>query len=284
MKRLTILFLILGVVLIAGVYSNEIRRFLATDLSQISSSSLPGLGEVVNRILTPPPLEGPRSQTGAILTHGGVFLYTNNAREEHGLPGMQENTQLRNAAQLKLRDMFSRGYFAHNAPDGSMGVGELADGVGYEYILVGENLALGNFASDQDLVQGWMDSPGHRANILHARYTEIGIAVGQGTYQGRVTWLAVQVFGLPASACPEPSELLKEEIERNEKLLQETEVILEKFKKDLESSPQGKEYNRKVREHNELVEYYNKLILETRAHVEEYNRQIDKLNSCIQGS
>jgi uncharacterized protein YkwD len=52
----------------------------------------------------------------------------------------------------------------------------LAKKVNYEYVVVGENLAEGDFTSDADLVKGWMDSPGHRANILNTKYEEIGIA------------------------------------------------------------------------------------------------------------
>ena len=53
----------------------------------------------------------------------------------------------------------------------------MAKKAGYEYISVGENLAMGNFKNDGDLVEAWMNSPGHRANILSFKYKELGVAV-----------------------------------------------------------------------------------------------------------
>src|SRR6185369_15716694 len=118
-----------------------------------------------------------------------------------GLPALKENALLDKAAKKKLDDMFAQQYFEHINPQGK-GPSDLAKSVGYDYIAIGENLALGNFKNDAELVQAWMDSPGHRANILNKQYTEIGVAVGQGTYEGKKTWLAVQEFGRPTSSCP----------------------------------------------------------------------------------
>jgi len=124
---------------------------------------------------------------------------------------------------LQLDDIFEKQYFAHISPEG-LGPSDLAEKSGYEYIMIAENLALGNFKDDNTLVNAWMDSPGHRANILNNRYTEIGVAVGKGFFSesnennkeeiATEVWIAVQEFGLPLSSCPKPEESLLNTIER----------------------------------------------------------------------
>lgn len=177
-------------------------------------SALTHLAETIEQtreVITPPPLRGPLGQRGGTLTIAGVLAETNRHRAENNLKSLAANTTLHRAAQNKLNDMFTKQYFDHVGPDGK-GPADWVEGVGYRYIRVGENLALGNFADDADLVQAWMDSPGHRANILHTGFSEIGIAVGQGTFEGQRTWLAVQTFALPSSACPTADSTLAAKI------------------------------------------------------------------------
>jgi hypothetical protein len=69
--------------------------------------------------------------------------------------------------------------------------------VGYKYSAAGENLAI-NFVESKDINDAWMRSPGHRANILNNKFTEVGIAAAQGIYRGRQTIFVVQFFGKPA--------------------------------------------------------------------------------------
>ena len=65
-----------------------------------------------------------------------------------------------------------------------------------------------------------MASPGHRANILNSRFIDIGVAVKEGEYQGKETWLAVQEFGEPLSDCPSPSTDLRFQLKPLNKLFQ----------------------------------------------------------------
>jgi hypothetical protein len=69
---------------------------------------------------------------------------------------------------------------------------------GYEYQVAGENLAR-DFGTTPDMMEAWMASPTHRANIVNPKYTEIGIAVIDGVFQGYETTLVVQMFGKPKS-------------------------------------------------------------------------------------
>lgn len=89
-------------------------------------------------------------------------------------------------------DMAARGFFAHTNPDGESPFDRLA-AAGIGYSTAGENIAAG-YATPSDVMAGWMASPGHRANILSASFTEIGIGVKQGGSYG-IYW--TQVFRAP---------------------------------------------------------------------------------------
>lgn len=167
----------------------------------------------IGEVLTPGPLRGPLGQSGIKLTTAGVLTETNRHRATSDLSPLRPNTTLDQAAQKKVADMFARQYFAHESPDGT-GPADLVTSVNYKYIRVGENLALGNFASDAALVQAWMDSPGHRANILHTGFSEIGLAVGEGVFEGTKVWLAVQTFAAPLSSCPTVDPKLQQKFDQ----------------------------------------------------------------------
>src|SRR3989344_8368009 len=191
---------------------------------EITESAPQIIGDLKKEISAPAPLRISVKKVSAVLTRAGVMNWTNVQRKENGnLPPLKENLVLNAAAEAKLKDMFRNQYFEHESPLG-IGPGELVESAGYEYIASGENLALGNFDGDRDLVQAWMDSPGHRANILNTKYQEMGVAVGKGTYEGNTRWLAVQIFGKPLASCPQPSTALKaqtEEFESNLDALQQ---------------------------------------------------------------
>lgn len=234
--------------------------------------------------LLPGPLRGALDgSNNAHLTVAGTIQFTNQEREAQGLLPLNENPRLNQAAQIKLQDMFDFQYFEHESPNGD-GPSDLADQAGYKYILVGENLALGNFKDDQALVTAWMNSPGHRENILNKRYQEIGVAVGKGMFEGREVWLAVQEFGTPLSSCPQPSTQLKTEINSKQKQIDQWEIELAARKAELERSRYDSQtYNRKVNEYNQLVNQVNQLINVTKELVNQYNVQINTFNSCLEG-
>lgn len=84
------------------------------------------------------------------------------------------NDRLAQAAADHSRDMAERGYFDHTSPEG-VTLGQRLAVVGYDYRSAGENIALGP-SSVATVVQGWLDSPGHCANIMEARFSEMGLA------------------------------------------------------------------------------------------------------------
>lgn len=236
-------------------------------------------------VIAPDPLRVPATSQGSTrttLSVPGVIIYTNNARAQNGgLPALSENQTLDRDAQLKLEDMFNKQYFEHVSPTG-VGPSDLADKVGYAYVMLGENLALGDFTSDNDLVTAWMNSPGHRANILNAHYQEIGVAVGKGMYEGRQTWLAVQSFGMPRSACPSINDELKVQIDTNNAAILTMKTALDTRKAQIDAmTPNDPNYLTSINQYNAIVAQYNATIETDRTLVANYNADINAFNQCI---
>jgi hypothetical protein len=123
---------------------------------------------------------------------------TNDNRTEGDLGSLTRSALLDEAAALKAKDMAEQGYFAHNSPAG-VTPWYWFQRVGYEYVYAGENLAV-HFKDSDEVVDAWMESPGHRANIMNHEYTEIGIGTAKGEYKGAPTVFVVQLFGRPLLA------------------------------------------------------------------------------------
>lgn len=98
------------------------------------------------------------------------------------------------AARAHARDMARRGYFDHRAADGNQPKDRVRR-AGYKPRLVGENIAFAP-ESAEEVVAGWLNSPGHCANIMDARFSEMGAAVAQGSEPGHIYW--VQNLAAPA--------------------------------------------------------------------------------------
>lgn len=212
-----------------------------------------------------------------------IIKITNRKRYENGnLAPLKENEKLNFSASKKLEDIINRQYFEHISPDG-IGVGDLATEVSYEYITIGENLALGNFSNDEALVGAWMASPGHRANILNIHYTEIGVAVKEGIYQGKKVWVSVQHFGLPKSFCPAIDEVMYGVIEIEEKQAKKIEDDLAIRREMIEKRVvyEGLTTNEQINKYNGMIVVYNQLILELKNKIEIYNKQIKEFNDCL---
>jgi len=122
-----------------------------------------------------------------------VIDLVNSERVSQGLSPVVSNATLTEMAEDYACEMILGDFFAHENPLTGSTVGSRADEHGYDYLIVGENLAAGQH-SPAEVVQAWMDSPGHRANILGEEYEQIGVAVRTGGGYG-VYW--VQEFGLP---------------------------------------------------------------------------------------
>lgn len=122
-----------------------------------------------------------------------ILVLTNKERASYGLKPLRLNDHLTYAAQWMAEDMGEKNYFAHTDSYGR-GIGERVPTFGYyNYAELRENLAAGQ-ESAQEVVQAWMDSPGHRANLLSANCEEIGIAYYQNS-SSKYKRYWVQEFG-----------------------------------------------------------------------------------------
>ncbi len=145
------------------------------------------------------------SQTGKVLPYAtnisvsGLQSSQNNQRSANGLAPLSLNSQLASAAQAKANDMIARNYWSHNTPEGNT-PWTFISAAGYSYTKAGENLAYGYLTSD-GVVNGWMNSAGHRANVLDANYKDVGFGVANGaSYQGGENTVVVAMYGQAATA------------------------------------------------------------------------------------
>jgi Cysteine-rich secretory protein family len=132
---------------------------------------------------------------GAVLPAVVVDL-TNSKRTDLALPTLTRNPVLDAAATLKAQDMAKNSYFSHDSPTGVTPWHWFSE-AGYPFVHAGENLAV-YFTDSGEVVNAWMNSPTHRANIVGSQYREIGVGTARGTYDGFETVFVVQMFGTQA--------------------------------------------------------------------------------------
>ena len=292
-----IIYIILLILLLAGIwagfnYRNKIigvyedigeniddnlQNFKKTDLGNAIQS-------IAKQIAAPGPLNIGGQENNVVLVNSKVIAQTNSQRYENGgLMPLFENAKLNAAAKAKAEDIFKNQYFEHVSPSG-VDPGELVKNFGYEYIVSGENLILGNFENEAEAVDAWMASPGHRANILNDRFVDIGVAFIKGTYKGKTAWVGVQEFGLPLSACQSPNASLKAEIDGNKIKLDNLSLQIEAKRAEINrTNKNSPEYNAKVDEYNNLVNQYNQLSKITKNIIAQYNIEVNAFNECIAG-
>ena len=102
-----------------------------------------------------------------------VVALTNDFRRQNGLAPLTINTRLNAAAQKHSENMALQDFFGHTGKDGSSASDRMT-AAGYTWSMAAENIAAG-YANATDVVQGWINSPGHRANLLNANLQEIGV-------------------------------------------------------------------------------------------------------------
>ena len=137
---------------------------------------------------TPAPDEGTSAPDKEQTTGGVISAYeaevirlVNEIRRQNGLGELTASAELSHVARLKSQDMHDKGYFDHTSPTYGSAF-DMLRSFGISYRTAGENIAYG-YSTPQAVVDAWMNSSGHRANILNASYTQIGVGHEQdGNY------------------------------------------------------------------------------------------------------
>ena len=139
---------------------------------QVSNPDLIYPGQVLNI---------PQISQSVLSYESEVIRLVNEVRRENGLKALTANWELSRVARYKSQDMLNKGYFSHTSPTYGTPF-QMIKAFGLSFRTAGENIARG-YPTPQAVVNGWMNSSGHRANILNASYTQIGVGyVADGHY------------------------------------------------------------------------------------------------------
>lgn len=134
----------------------------------------------------------------------GLLSATNQQRNANGVASLNLNSKLNSAAQTKANDMVTRNYWSHNTPEGNPPWVFISN-AGYSYTKAGENLAYG-FATSDDTIIGWMNSPAHKANLLDSAFKDVGFGFANSpdfNNSGPQT-VVVAEYAAPVAAAPAP--------------------------------------------------------------------------------
>lgn len=281
-----ICLIVLGIAFVSGFSVSQIKEvfsskfFSALDNIDKKISSLKeekqseiGVGSEVE--------DDSAKETPSVLDSYKVFEITNIQRKNNSLSVLTWNNLLSKAATQKAKDMFAKQYFAHNTPDGKT-PSDFVLSAGYSFITTGENLALGVFKTEEALVKAWMDSPGHRENILNGKFRELGVSVVKGTYEGDEVIIAVQEFGTSDSLCHKPDETEKTALSnafRDIEVLGEQINLIKQRIENMEKN--DRDYKAVIESYNVLVQNYNIKIETLKTRTNNFNTIVSAYNKCL---
>jgi uncharacterized protein YkwD len=131
-----------------------------------------------------------------------ILEAVNAARRDARLRPLTLDPRLNAAAQQHAEDMRDRHFYGHQTPEGRQ-PRQRVQAAGYPVQSVGENIAEGQFTVDE-VMNGWLQSPDHRKNILEPRFSHLGVGLAIGDYQDRYRLVWVQNFGAPGDTLLQP--------------------------------------------------------------------------------
>ncbi|MGF3105997.1 SafA/ExsA family spore coat assembly protein [Rossellomorea sp. DUT-2] len=193
--KLTLIIVVLSIVIsLLGLYETSAASAYTVrkgdTLWTISKKLRIGLSELIeaNPQLSNPDLIYPNQKLNiptlqkAKSIEGQVIDLTNQERQRNGLSLLQLDWQLARVARYKSRNMRDVGYFSHRSPTYGSPF-DMLKSFNIEYSQAAENIAAGQTSAEQ-VIREWMDSPGHRKNILTGSYTHIGVGYAKGGSYG----------------------------------------------------------------------------------------------------
>ena len=227
------------------------------------------------------------SKTGTVdehmaLTSDNIIWYTNYYRDQHHLPPLTLSPQLRDSAYHKSLDMFRYQYFDHYRPNNGLGFDNFIDNQKYDFIKIGENLAMGDFTTSKEIVDAWMQSTPHRRNILDTTYTEIGVSVDYGVMNGHRSVIITQHFGKPKTTCPTVDQAIKGTIQSANNQLADIKKSIQDRRQTIDSTdPDTSTYESLISDYNSLVATYNSIADQVAKMVDNYNQEATAFDACI---
>lgn len=176
------------------------KHFLKVYAPYIPLLIIVGCGLVLSMQNDIRPIGGEVKSYATNTSDDGLLEETNKRRATEHLQPLKYNATLDQAAQNKAVDMKTKNYWAHNTPEGQE-PWVFIEQANYHYRKAAENLAFG-FDNSNSTLNGWMNSPGHRANIMDPDLTEVGFGIiNIPDYQGHgPETLVVAMYGQPSVA------------------------------------------------------------------------------------
>ncbi|MDO6353625.1 SafA/ExsA family spore coat assembly protein [Caloramator sp. CAR-1] len=200
-KKISIIFLTLFFLITSTIYAQDTYYTVqpGDSIWKIAQKYQVGISEIIsaNPEIKNPALiyPGQKIKIPVIETkalESEVVRLVNIERAKVGLPPLKENWQLSRIARYKSQDMINKNYFSHYSPTYGSPF-QMIESFGLRFSAAGENIAMGQ-RTPQEVMNAWMNSPGHRSNILNPTYTEIGVGLAKDK-AGRCYW--TQMFIKP---------------------------------------------------------------------------------------
>ncbi|NMB97740.1 MAG: SafA/ExsA family spore coat assembly protein [Clostridiaceae bacterium] len=198
LKKIIVIFVLVLTFLFANIYSVSAQSFTYTvkpgdSMWKIAVKYQIGLSEIIaaNPQIKNPALIYPGQKItvpnidDVKALENEVIRLTNEQRAKYGLPALKANWELSRVARYKSQDMVNKNYFSHNSPTYGSPF-RMMENFGLRFTAAGENIAMGQ-QSAQQVVNAWMNSPGHRSNILSSTYNQIGVGLAKDR-NGRFYW------------------------------------------------------------------------------------------------
>jgi hypothetical protein len=240
-------------------------------------------GRICDSIILPHICKSVIQMVKTIQGHPSRFYHYRQSLLVYGRDSLCCNTPVSGTAHQRCNYKLDKQRPGNRRPDHTGS--HIALKIGYKYKFIAENLASGVFFTNSKIVDCWMQSPGHRKNILSSQMREIGVSVIKGRLNGTETWVSVQIFGLRSTQAPigsytfsrrEPGmeigaegpsgEGLHEKLRRMKQEVDAERAMIDRDLRIAGNDPvKNEEHALRVRSYNKKLDKYNQALTEIQA-------------------
>jgi len=231
-----------------------------------------------------PEIKTPTDRT--LLNAANITYWVNKERTNRGLKALKTNSKLTQSARAKAADMITYNYFAHESPiDSKKDFSYFIDKQSYVFIRVSENLAMGEFTTADEVVDAWMKSPAHAANILLPDYRDTGVSIQiKPNKKGGSDIIIVQHFGIAKNTCPSISDEITSSLKSIESQAKSAKDKAEELKARIDKEQtklSENDLDELIGMYNTTIRSYNSLVGKFTMITEQYNKAAETYNNCI---